>query len=332
MPPIGPASCCCCALDAGGLMPDPFNSAIAERKRQMLRTILKKFPGLERYNQMLWALIGSGVVIAVVAAALAVAAALLYSLVRQDDGGMQLALIEDDAGKQGRAALYDFCQPLAVHDSPYQLIRVVSDQLAVKKIAVVAAQKAEMHYFSGSADSISYGGACRIHGSQHDTGTVNVIVRNADNNSMRLLLKENALIQRLEYPQSPAQKAYQEDAADFPPAGVLYWEISFEDSNNDHLIGDQDDVGAYLSDADGLNLERITPSPSRVLEKSYDKKRNVLIMRILRDSNNDKQLNEQDQPALIEVSVAKRKMTREVLDARTLAELMQQAVPRLQAK
>jgi hypothetical protein len=315
-------------------MLDPFDSAIAERKRQMLRAILKKFPGLERYNQMLWALIGSGVVIAVVSAALAVAAALLYSLVKPDGGGIPLALIEADAagGAESKAALYDFCQPLAVHDSPYQLIRVVSDQLAVKKIAPVAKPGAEMNYFSGSADTGSYYGACRIHGSEHDTGTVNVIVRHADNNSMRLLLKENALIQRLEYPQSPAQKAYQEDAADFPPAGVLYWEISFKDSNNDHLIDDQDDVGAYLSDADGLNLERITPSSSRVLEKSYDKKRNVLIMRILRDSNNDKQLNEQDQPALIEVSVAKRKMTREVLDARTLAELMQQAVPRLQAK
>ena len=297
----------------------------------MMQSILKRFPALERYNQIIWAIIGSGVVAAVVVSVLIGLAAMFYSMLHSGRGGMQVAVIDEDAaqGVERKSSLYDFCQPLAVHESPYQLIRVVSDQFAVRKSA--AASKARKSDFASYSESPVYG-ACGIYGSDRQTGIVNVIIRNVDDNSMHLLLKENAVIHSMEYPQPPAKNEYGKSAEDFPPAGTLYWEIAFEDSNSDSVIDEKDDLGAYLSNPDGSQLERITPAQSRVLEKSYDKKRNLLTLRILRDTNNDKVLDDKDKPSLIEVNVAKRKMIREVLDSKTLIGMMQQAEPKRQVK
>ncbi len=297
----------------------------------MMQAILKRFPGLERYNQIVWAIIGSGVVAAVTVSVLIGLAAMFYSMLHSGRGGMQVAVIDENAtqGVERKSSLYDFCQPLAVHESPYQLIRVVSDQFAVRKVA--AASKARKSNFESYSESPVYG-ACGIHGSDKQTGIVNVIIRNVDDNSMHLLLKENAVIQSMEYPLPPAKNEYGKSAEDFPPAGTLYWEIAYGDSNNDGVIDEKDDLGAYLSNPDGSQLERITPAQSRVLEKSYDRKRNLLTLRILRDTNNDKVLDDKDKPSLIEVSVAKRKMIREVLDSKTLRGMMQQAEPKRQIK
>jgi len=296
----------------------------------MIKFILKKFPDLERYNQVLWAVIGSGVVASVVFTVIAGLAAILLSLINSGQSGMQVAVIDENAaeGIERKSSLYDFCQPLDVHDTPYQLIRVVSDRFSVLKVA--AEMKVSKRAYNSYSDEAPAYGACGIHGSNRSTGMVNVIIRHVDNNSMRLLLKENAVIRVVEYPQPPVKREYGENAVAFPPAGVLYWEIAFEDSNSDNMIDELDDLGAYFSDPDGHNLERITPASSRVLEKSYDRKRNLLTMRILRDTNSDKILDDKDKPSLIEVSVAKRKMIHEVLDSKTLTGLMHQAEPKRQ--
>ncbi len=283
---------------------------------------MMKLPKLERYNQVVWAVVGTGVVVIAAVAVLAGLAVVLYSLLKHDRGAVPVALVEEDTPDGYRAvARYDFCQPTAVHGSPYQLIRVISDRFVVRnKPAVLRSQKS-----SYSSDERSYGG-CGIYGSDRPAAVVNVLVRHADNGAMHLLLKENAVIHALEYPQAPVNRTYQVDAS-FPPPGVLYWEISFEDSNGDNEIDERDDQGAYLSGPDGSNLARITPAPSRVLEKTYDKKRNLLMLRIVRDTNDDKTLDDRDTPSLIEVNVAQRKLTREVLDAPRLTEFMRHAEP-----
>jgi hypothetical protein len=288
---------------------------------------MKKLPKLERYNQIVWAVVGTGVVLTATVAVLAISAVALYSLLKPDRGAVPVALVEEDTpnGPRRTAARYDFCQPVAVHGSPYQLIRVMSDRFVVRnKPAVLRSRK----YDGYSSEGPSYGG-CGIYGSDRPSAVVNVLVRQADNGTMHLLLKENAVIHTLEYPQPPVKRTYQADSS-FPPPGVLYWEISFEDSNGDNVIDERDDQGAYLSDPDGRNIVRITPTPSRVLEKTYDRKRNRLILRIVRDTNNDKTLDDKDTPSLIEVNVAQRKLVREVLDATRLTEFMRQAEPKRQ--
>lgn len=293
-----------------------------------MQSILNRFPKLERYNQIIWGIIGSGVVAAVAVSILIGLVSMFYSMLHSRGGGMQVAMIEENGtpGSERKSVLYDFCQPLAVHGSSYQLIQVVSDQFAVNKVSDKS-RVSKLAYESYSP-APAYG-ACHIYGSDLQSGTVNVIIRNVDTDSMKLLLKENAVIQSVEYPQPPTGREQEEM---FPPVGTLYWEMSVEDGNGDGVIDTKDDAGAFLSNLDGGKPERITPAPSRVLEKSYDGKRKLLTLRILRDTNQDKVLDEEDKPSLIEVNVAKRKMIREILDSKALTGMMQLAEPRRQIK
>jgi hypothetical protein len=285
---------------------------------------------LDRYNSVLWAAVGTLVVLIVVISLLVVLAAMLYSLVKPDHASVPVAKVGEETrdGAPRTQAVYDFCQPVAVFGTPYQLIRVVSDRFMVRnKPAVLPEKQKRYGSYSGEAFSTE---TCGIYGSDRSSAAINVMVRNADTGEKHLVLKENAVIHTLEYPQPPASANAGESASFFPPPGVLYWEIAFDDTNGDNVIDGRDDMGAYLSGPDGRNLVRITPEFSRVLEKTYDRKRNVLTLRIVHDTNNDKSIDEKDTPSLIEVNVAQRKMTGEILNAKGLTEFMRQAEPKRQ--
>lgn len=293
----------------------------------MLRWVLSKFSRVERFNQIVWAIIGAGIIAMVAVLLIAGLVVVISSMINSGRGGMPVAMVQENAPDEpgNKPSHYDICMPLAVRGSPYQLIRVVSDQFLVRKTNARGKFK-KMASDSYSEEPVY--GACSIYGSSKQTGVVNVIVRHAVDNSMHLLLKENAVIKALDYPHPTDKNEYDESPDNFPPVGTLYWEIAFEDSNSDAVFDDEDDFGAYLSSPDGSRLVRITPEHSRVLEKSYDKERKLLLLRILRDTNNDKVLDEADKPSLIEVNVVERKMTREVLDAQTLAGMMRHAEPK----
>lgn len=282
-----------------------------------------KLPKLERYNQIVWAIVGTGVLAVAAISILVAAAAMLYALIKDDSGGVPVAIVDDNlrADPERKAARYDFCHPIAVDGSPYQLIRVASNRLVVRNKPAKLAQRG---YGSFSSEAVRYD-SCGLFGGDEPGAVVNVLVRQADTGAMHLVLKENAVVQAFEYPQPRGR--YEPPNA-FPPAGTLYWEIAADDSNADGVIDEKDDVGAYLSDIDGRNLARITPKRSRVLEKTYDEKRKVLLLRILPDTNADGTLDDKDQPALIESSVAQRKMMREVLDNATLNKVMRNAEPK----
>jgi hypothetical protein len=287
-----------------------------------------KLPKLERYNQIVWAVVGTGVVVVAAVSILAVAAAMLYALIKSDSG-VPVAVVDDNGSDdtQREAARYDFCHPVAVAGSPYQLIRVASDRVVVRN---TPAKLRKRGYDSYSSEADTYN-SCGLYGNNDPTAIVNVLVRHADTGAVHLVLKENAVVQTLEYPQPRTGRDDPDSANTFPPAGVLYWEIASEDSNGDGVIDEEDDVGTYLSDIDGRNLARITPKPSRVLEKTYDKKRNTLLLRILPDTNGDGNLDDNDTPTLMESS-AQRKIMREVLNNKALAEVMHEAEPKGQKK
>ena len=283
-----------------------------------------KRPTLERYNQLVWAAVGTGVLATIAVGLLAAAAVLIYRAIEDDAGAVMVDVVNDTAtnGPQPKSARYDFCQPIPVYGSPYQLIQVVSDRLVVRNVAARLKQSASRSY-SSEADMHN---GCSLFGSTDPAAVVNVLVRHADTGDLRLAFKQNAVVRALEYPQPKPQRPDIWNA--FPPKGVLYWEIAADDSNGDGLIDDEDDVGAFLSDVDGNNMTRITPKPSRVLEKTYDEKRHVLLLKILTDSNRDGRLGDNDRPALIESSVARRDVVREVLDNKALTKVMSSAEPK----
>lgn len=280
---------------------------------------MKRFPTLERYNQILWAVIGSGLLAIVVISLAIMLLAALSSLFKSHRGGVPVTVIEEQQAQEGeaRSVQYDFCQPETVYGSADQYIRVVSNRFVVHKKLKFASSD----YYS---DDESGYGSCNRYG--YST-LVNVLLRRMPSGEMQLLLPSNAVIDTLEYPQDPKRSSREEDAEPFPPAGVLYLEATFSDSNGDGVIDEQDDSGAYLADLDGRNLQRITPPNSRVLDKVYDKSRDILTLRILKETNGDRIIDGRDIHTLLEVKVGRRTALSEVLDTTTLQGLMKQAEP-----
>lgn len=293
-----------------------------------------KFPKLERYNQVIWAVIGSGVVIVFAGTIVIAAVAIVMSMF--DDSALPVAIIDESGtgGVEQKLAQYDFCQPVAVKGTPYQLIRVTSDKLVVREVIeerkpVMKMMKMEEYDKFGSGSGSSYYETCGYNKRGQISAVVNVLVHNTDNGAMHLALNESAVVFTLDHPKERSPNDYY--PGDFPPPGVLFWEIAFTDSNSDGVIDVKDDIGAYLSDVDGRNLKRITPIMSHVIEQSYDKIRNVLTLRVIRDTNGDGKLDENDETSLIESSVATRNIQREVLDKKKLTEIMRAAEPKRQA-
>lgn len=285
-----------------------------------------KLPNLERYNQVILAIIGTGTLVMVMVGLSIGTIEIIGNVLRHTDALPVAVVDEDGSGDTKRdLAQYDFCQPISVPRSPYQLIRVSSDKFVVRNIAV-----AKPKISKGFSSSDEYGSSqfetCGYNRRGNPSAVVNVLVRNANNGKMHLALDENAVIYTLEFPTERIGDV--SDSADFPPVGMLFWEMAYTDSSGDGVIDEDDDVGAYLSDADGRNLQRITPIPSRVLERTYDKKNNMLLLRILRDTNGDKKIDDEDSVSLVESSLTTRTMIREILDKKTLSELMLNAEPK----
>lgn len=267
---------------------------------------------LERYNQVVWAAIGSGTILLTLIAVVSFLVAALWP----DRSGVPVEVVAgDDGDGKGRTAVrHDFCLPIPVPGSPYQLIRVGVDRVVVKGRTVVA-QLAS----SGDSYEARYTRGCGFYGSSDLETIGNVLVRNVETGAIRPLLAQSALIQAIEY---PSGKTTREERRDFPPAGTLYWEIAFADSNGDGRLDEGDDLGAYLSGPDGRELVRVTPAASRVLEKAYDERRGLLYLKVLREASGDRTLDAGDETALVEVHVARRAMLRTVVERAQLAELL----------
>lgn len=277
---------------------------------------------LARYNGILWAVIGTALALGIAALVTIVVGAAVNKLFKSDNVPVFVA----DDTEQGAAvrapAHYDFCHPIAVYGSPYQLLRVVTDRLAVRGVPTALNKRDIGSYGSGAP---SYEQACGLYGSDQPSALTNVLVRHADTGKMHLALKENAAVKAFEYPEAPSSINAQ--APSFPPPGTLYWEIAFTDNNGDRIIDEQDDIGAHLSDLDGKNLTRVTPKMSRVLEKSYDQRRALLLLRIVSDTNGNGKLDDADAPSLLEVNVPKRIIVREILNRQSLQAFMLPAEP-----
>lgn len=285
-----------------------------------------KLPTLERYNHVVLSVLGTGALLMVLLG-LSIAMVELTSNLFSDTGSLPVTRVNDsDNDPASQAEIdYNFCQPIAVLDTPYKLIRVSSDTLAVRNV-VIAERKAKKGFSSyDEYDSPGFE-QCGYSGKGKTAAVVNVLVFNSENGTMQLALRENAVIYELSYPQ---ENGVSDEDEHFPPPGMLYWEISEGDSNGDGVIDDEDDTGAYLSDADGGNRKRITPPLSRVIDRSYDAQRKLLLLRLVRDTNGNMRLDDDDQSSLVEVNVATRTMVRELLNKGKLAELLRAAEPKI---
>lgn len=272
---------------------------------------------LERYNQIIWALLGS---VALGFAAFGLIAALVSLFPSRH--GVKVDVVDEQASQQTKTEVKaEAALPVDVGDTPYQLIPVSVDRIVIhgKSLTAEAEQSAKGEYES-------YAPSSREAGYRGDGLSVagNVLIRDARSGAMHLFLSQNALIRNLDYPVRHSKHDADEERDAFPPAGMLYAEIAFNDTNGDGQLDSQDDTGAYLADADGSGLVRITPQRSRVEEKRYDGQRKILTLKIRTDTNGDKSLSDDDTASIIEVSVPERRIIGTLLDNSKLTSSMRE--------
>lgn len=272
---------------------------------------------LERYNQLVWALIGSGLLIMLAVATIDWAVTSWRRSIRQ---GVPVEVVHDGSGDGPAVAgmqpglKIGLCLPMEIEGTPYQLIRVGMDRIVVRGRVLKAEGGASM---SGSGSG-SYEQDAGLVGGCGDAArtTGNVMIRDKRSGAMRLLLSQSAVIRSVELP--VRKRRAQDDpgtATPFPPAGTVYWEIGHIDSNGDGMLDEEDDIGAYLSDVDGSRLVRVTPPGSRVLDKSYDETRRILTVRIVTDTNGDKTLDADDAVSVVEINVPERRIVGTIADS-----------------
>jgi hypothetical protein len=269
---------------------------------------------LERYNQMVWAAIGSAALLLVGISAIVALVAWILS----GPSGVPVEVVEDDSGRAPTPTdiRVEICPPVHVEGSPYQLIGVAVDRIVIKNRTLLA--KRARGIASSYSDEANLGG-CGYQGEGSFAATGNVLIRDTRTGTIRPMLAQNALVHRMEYPVRSVRDAERT----FPPQGVLYWEIATADTSDDGMLDEQDDIGAWLSDIDGTKLTRVTPPNSRVESKTYDDVRHRLYLKIVQDTDGNRKLDDQDSSALIEVDVSHRRIVGTILDARHWARQVQ---------
>jgi hypothetical protein len=277
---------------------------------------------IERYNQVVWAVIGSGVV---VMGAIGIVT-FVVSLSPRGQVGVPVEIVDDPGGPRSAPGIKaDPCLPVAILGTPYQLIGVAVDKIVIGGKAL--AMRAEKGF--ASSDNYESGltgcGYSQI-GEMSVAG--GVLIRDRRSGEVRALLPQSALIHQMEYPLSRKDSRQEDEQIDrFPPEGTLYWEIATADTNGDGVLNSEDDTGAYLSGVDGANLVRISPPRSRVMEKTYDPERKVLTMRISALSDGDSSSGDRETVSIIEASVPQRRMLGTIIESENWQQLLDRAKP-----
>ncbi|MFB2980123.1 hypothetical protein [Microseira sp. BLCC-F43] len=124
---------------------------------------------------------------------------------------------------------------------------------------------------------------------------VNMVFHSLKTGQSHLLLNKKAVISQWEFLELKKEK-------DKPARKVLFLRLIETDTNGDEKFDWNDAAVGYLADISGKNIQRITPSNAQLSGWKYDKNRDIIFMRVMKDSDNNKKFNSQDEVNFIKVS------------------------------
>lgn len=127
------------------------------------------------------------------------------------------------------------------------------------------------------------------------TSPVNMIFHSLKTGQSHLLLNKKAVITQWQFLELKKEK-------DKPVRKVLLLRLIEADTNGDQKFDWNDASVAYLADNLGKNMRQITPLNAQISGWKYDKNRNIIFLRVIKDSDNNKKFTSQDEVNFIKVN------------------------------
>lgn len=227
---------------------------------------------IEKYNQIVWAIIGTAVLIGVLL--VMVASPLSFFWGRQRQKGIKVEQFDQKETGRNPEEIVVYSNPIVMEDSEYIMIPV---RLKDKKSGFGKSRLSEYASYRGRYN--------------------NIIFYNKNNGQSHLLLNKKAIISSFYFPN---KKEYEKDK---PVLKFLLFGISENDTNGDGIINERDAVIVYLSDLAGKNLQQITPKNTQLIDWEIDENSDMIFLRIRKDSDNDGQFTERDSITVLKVNV-----------------------------
>jgi len=133
--------------------------------------------------------------------------------------------------------------------------------------------------------------------SERDSNLYNIIFYHKQDGETHLLLNKKAIITSFDL--------LEVKAAGKTPTRVWLYKILDQDTNADKKLNNEDAVIGYLSDLSGKNLQQITPNNTKIINWVIVPSQNAILLRIIKDSDNNKKFTEEDQTNFIRVNLDK---------------------------
>ncbi|BAT56399.1 hypothetical protein NOS3756_54040 [Nostoc sp. NIES-3756] len=90
---------------------------------------------------------------------------------------------------------------------------------------------------------------------------------------------------------------------DKPIIRAWFYQIIDQDTNKDKNLNQEDAVIGYMSDLSGKNLKQVTPNNTRIINWVVLPSQNIILIKILKDSNNDNKFTGVDRTNFVRVSL-----------------------------
>jgi hypothetical protein len=253
---------------------------------------------LERYNQILWATLGTCAGLGI----LGFGGWLAFNLSRE---AKQPTIIVAKPNEPKPKQDLVFCEPVVIRGTNRQLFPVavvnVEDPDSQKTVLSQTFHSNLVYRYSSSNCAFGqYGGASRI---------FNVIVKDTQTGRQWLLLNQPAQIDSVNIPSEKCKNG------EGPvPCGVLQWHIRDQDTNKDGVIDKKDALVVFHSDGQTVQLRAVTSHNASLIDFVWDRDRNSLLYQVRMDSNGNGEFEESDGTNILEYTIGKSNAAEPVVD------------------
>jgi len=264
---------------------------------------------LERYNQILWAVVGTLAVIGMLLGVLVFIGAQFF-FGKEKDPVIVLGKTNDPKVNQALV----FCEPIVVTGAQRQMLPVaavdVNDPDSEKTVVQYEAKFSQGGgYYDPSRCSLgNYSSRTRI---------FNVVVRDATTGRQWLLFNRPAKIERVNVPEKDCK-----DSQATVPCGVIQWQIRDRDTNKDGVIDSKDALSVFHLQPQGDGLKTVIPENASLLTFVWDRDRNALLYQVRIDANKNGEFEKNEPTEILEFIVGKSTAAQPIVDEKIRQELL----------